>query len=931
MIDRWPGAPGDRRVRPAVVRGGHHCDYASRLMTTAPTLERWPLIGRRLDLELFGDALEDRAVSGFVIGGPAGVGKTRLADECQGVALVDGHATARVIASRAAASVPLGAIAHLIPPAARGAIPIPADADRAGEVHALFVAALHDLAATAPVHDQPVVIMVDDVHLLDTSSLALLNHARTVGAAFLVATRRADEPTGTALSAVLADPTVIEYPLAPLARADVDTLLHLALGGPLEGSAGASLWAISQGNALYLRELTLGALTSGALVEDLGVWHLQGPLTSSHRLRDLVEERIRGTGEDGRAILEWLAVVGPTGRSELEQMTTLEALDALAVAGLIEITEEQRRRTVSLTHALHAEAIRSNLGRLRVRGLLRDAVARVDARGARRRDDPTRIAMWQLAVDGKADTTVLLAAARAARAAHDFAEVERLADAILRAEPGLGAAAAMLGEARYELGHFDEADAALATAQQSAGTDHEHLHAAAARARNQFWGFLDPAAASATIAAARTRLGRAADRDELLALEATHLVYDGDPRAALALLDGMEAAPSPRGLVLRALPEAPALALLGRTFDALAIASNGFEVHMALGDEIFGAPPGTHIVAQVLALTHGGRLDEAAQLAHAGYDIAVIDRVPFSQIWFALELGTIATLRGRPATSLSWFREARTKARATGFRHQLALALAGGGMAAAQLGDVSGAGVARGELETLTAASPRLGVLIHEQALGIAWPLVSAGEQATATALLLEQAGAAADAGLVTSASWLWHDALRIDPDAPVVGRLADLAATSDSPLLTARAEHAAAVQARDTGALLHTADTFEALGLDLLADEATLAAADELRRAGDQRGGQTAAARAELILARCEGAQTPRSVRADTIVPLSNREREIARLAAQGLSSRDIGERLSLSVRTVNNHLQRAYTKLAITNRTELGDALGLEGGPMS
>jgi DNA-binding NarL/FixJ family response regulator len=57
-------------------------------------------------------------------------------------------------------------------------------------------------------------------------------------------------------------------------------------------------------------------------------------------------------------------------------------------------------------------------------------------------------------------------------------------------------------------------------------------------------------------------------------------------------------------------------------------------------------------------------------------------------------------------------------------------------------------------------------------------------------------------------------------------------------------------------------------------------------------------------------------------VVPLTEREREIGRLAAAGTSSREIAERLYLSVRTVENHLHSAYTKLGVTNRAELADA---------
>jgi DNA-binding CsgD family transcriptional regulator len=46
---------------------------------------------------------------------------------------------------------------------------------------------------------------------------------------------------------------------------------------------------------------------------------------------------------------------------------------------------------------------------------------------------------------------------------------------------------------------------------------------------------------------------------------------------------------------------------------------------------------------------------------------------------------------------------------------------------------------------------------------------------------------------------------------------------------------------------------------------------------------------------------------------------REIAGLAAGGLSSRAIAERLTLSVRTVDSHLSRVFTKLNVRGRQEL------------
>jgi len=55
----------------------------------------------------------------------------------------------------------------------------------------------------------------------------------------------------------------------------------------------------------------------------------------------------------------------------------------------------------------------------------------------------------------------------------------------------------------------------------------------------------------------------------------------------------------------------------------------------------------------------------------------------------------------------------------------------------------------------------------------------------------------------------------------------------------------------------------------------------------------------------------------------LTTQELQIAELAAEGLSNREIGERLFLSHRTVGGHLYRIFPKLDITVRAQLRDAL--------
>jgi len=56
-----------------------------------------------------------------------------------------------------------------------------------------------------------------------------------------------------------------------------------------------------------------------------------------------------------------------------------------------------------------------------------------------------------------------------------------------------------------------------------------------------------------------------------------------------------------------------------------------------------------------------------------------------------------------------------------------------------------------------------------------------------------------------------------------------------------------------------------------------------------------------------------------DALDALTPQERQVAQLAAAGLSNREIGDRLYLSSRTVSTHLYRLFPKLGVTSRHEL------------
>jgi DNA-binding CsgD family transcriptional regulator len=83
--------------------------------------------------------------------------------------------------------------------------------------------------------------------------------------------------------------------------------------------------------------------------------------------------------------------------------------------------------------------------------------------------------------------------------------------------------------------------------------------------------------------------------------------------------------------------------------------------------------------------------------------------------------------------------------------------------------------------------------------------------------------------------------------------------------------------------------------------------------------------ARAELT---ATGVAAPTRRPDGPLAALTPQEAQIVRLAARGMSNRDIAAQLFLSPRTVGHHLYKAYPKLGILSRGELPALVGAEPG---
>jgi DNA-binding NarL/FixJ family response regulator len=160
--------------------------------------------------------------------------------------------------------------------------------------------------------------------------------------------------------------------------------------------------------------------------------------------------------------------------------------------------------------------------------------------------------------------------------------------------------------------------------------------------------------------------------------------------------------------------------------------------------------------------------------------------------------------------------------------------------------------------------------------------------------------------------------------------RVAELAAACEGELAGAIAEGARSL-ARGRGAELESAARRLAqAGLAPLAAEWFLRAADTYRG----EGAALACRRSGNAAQQQRGAmEADPPLPAATAQPdaLTSREREVAALAAEGLTNQQIAARLHVSVRTVHAHLRTVYEKLGVNERHLLGPLLARSSEPPS
>ena len=871
---------------------------------------RWPLVGRAQELEVIAGAMDEGA-GGIVLAGAPGVGKTRLARAVRDLARGRGWATEEVVATRAAAAIPLGAFAQVLP----------GDLDPSpGRLTDLLARAALALAAQAG--GDRIVVTVDDAHLLDDASAALLHRLARVPEVFVVATVRAREAAPDAVVALWKDELVGRLDVEALPEDDTGGLVEAVLQGTADHTFVHRVWELTRGNALYVRELLLSGLESGSLRQDGGGWRWHGAMGAGERLQELVADRIGRLPPDHRVALELTAFGEPIGIHLLEAMAGIDVVDALERSELLLVHRDEKREVAWLAHPIYAEALRAGTPSRRAAAVQRQLADVVQGTGARRRDDALRIALWRLDGGGDVEPEALVAAAQQAEAAFDHALTERLARAALDVGGGVQAHMA-LGRALWQQGRAYDAERVWDQLADLVDDDEDRIAVALYRALNLFFQLGRCDEAEAVLEQLERRVPSAAARSAAQAERAIFHLYAGRPRdaeaAARAVLDAADS--PPYDAVVASIALGPALAVAGRTDEATAAVDPYLPVAIGLPVANADQLAGQLLAGRFLALAMAGRLVEADDLASVTHQLALERHSHEGVAALSCALGHAALARGRPATAVRWLREAVLLLREQDRSGFLPWALAELTVASVLLGELDDADAAVAEADAGRRACLRLFEV--ELDIGRAWAAAGRGRADEAVALATSAADWAERSGQTAFAALALHTVARLGRPADVAARLERLATATDSALLQAAAAHARAAAEADAVALERAAEAFGGLGANLLAAEAVAEAAAVHRAAGRAGPATKAADRARALRRQCEGARTPALAALEDGVPLTRREREVAALAAEGLASREIAERLFVSVRTVDNHLHRAYYKLGVSSRAELAEVL--------
>ncbi|MFN8032390.1 MAG: LuxR C-terminal-related transcriptional regulator [Mycobacterium sp.] len=863
----------------------------------------WPLIGRTRQMRDIGASIAAPDTAGVVVSGPAGVGKSRLARDALAAAESLGFESRWVVGASSARSIPMGVFTAWTQPGATDS------------VH-LVRGVIESLTATTS--GGPILLGVDDAHLLDDLSAFVVHQLVQRGTAKVVLTVRDDEPTAGAVRDIAKLAHFDRVDLQPLSVEEASALLSAVLEGPLDRDAAQGLWRLTGGNPLYLINIVEQEVADGRLAVHGGLWRWTGDPSLPPDLVGLVEDRMGALPAAIADVVDVLAVAEPLDLTMLTRITDPKAVEEAEIRNLISLDRSGDRVRAHVSHPLYGEVRRRKAPQTRLRRL-RGLVAAHLANAADSRDIRNVVQRATLSIESDLtpDVNLLVDAAHGAVWLGDLSLADRLARAAIDAgagpEPSLVRAHALSW-----LGRGVEAEAVLSDVAVGELSDELRGRLAFLRASNMLWALGDPARAKDIIDDA-SDVTSPQGRSYIGAFLTVYWFAIDEPHEAVLASEKLVVADLPPVVGAEiAWALATIAADAGRTGDAVSIAEAGY----AAATRSFDAPHMRFNIADA----HVGALLLAGQTAEA---VVVADRVklqaadlPGAAQLLGIAIAGRATLgAGRldlaePLLDQSVSGLSSSHSLGWGYRYLIprttALAMRG---ATAQ---------AHTALGTLESVRRRFRSLDYERSLAQAWVSAAQGAVSEAITIVCSAAERASAKGqfaaevlcLQTAAQFGCRDC---------AARLAELVSIVEGPRARLAAEFASALQAGDADELTAVSEEFERIG-DLVAAVDAAAHAALAYRRGDRRGSAlTCSTRAAGLAERCGGAVTPALREAADPLPLTGREREIVMLIADGMSNREVAERLTLSVRTVESHIYRAMARTGTASREELAALLGL------
>ncbi|MFE8990219.1 LuxR C-terminal-related transcriptional regulator [Streptomyces collinus] len=301
----------------------------------ATTLELpWPFAGREDELELMRRSLAG-VRRGIVVTGPAGCGKTRLVTEA-----IRGTDCARAAGTPESRAIPFAAFAHLLPESVT--------------LHR----AVRLLSGVRT-------LLVDDAHLLDDASAALVHQLAVHGRTRLLVVATDGAPVPGAISRLWTGELLPRLALEPLPEEETGRLLT-AGAGPLDALTFNRLLCLSRGDLRLLRDLLDAVRGQLTPVPDTGERAWRGPVPLTTAVRERTAPVLGRSRPLEREALDRLAFAEPLP-PDLDDLD-LGALEALESDGLIEVDDHG---AVRLAHPLYGPVLRAAAGRLRARRLAR--------------------------------------------------------------------------------------------------------------------------------------------------------------------------------------------------------------------------------------------------------------------------------------------------------------------------------------------------------------------------------------------------------------------------------------------------------------------------------------------------------------------------------------------------------------------------------